>query len=145
LRAELLWRAQGDDELVFCHPEKGTPVPSGYFGPLVCEALRRGAIDRPMREFHDWRHTGITNAAGAGMEPMAIMKMVGHANFSTTQRCISLAGVTFGGQVAKLSKWYSVGTSIAFEALPPSVGRHSRTGASESAPVSDPQCAQPPG
>ena len=66
------------------------------WGRLTANAYLGDVLGRPMREYHDWRHTGITNAAGAGMEPMAIMKMAGHANFSTTQRYISLAGVTFG-------------------------------------------------
>ena len=57
-----------------------------------------------MREYHDWRHTGITNAAAAGMNPVAI---AGHADFKTTQRYIDLAGVVFGDQVRLLSTWYT--------------------------------------
>jgi integrase len=114
--AEELWEHwrrsafQGDDELVFCHPTKGTPVPSGYFGPLVKRALARAEVARPMREFHDWRHTGITNAAASGMEPMAIMQMAGHADFKTTERYIDLAGVVFGDEVAKLGARYAAAT-----------------------------------
>jgi integrase len=51
-----------------------------------------------MREYHDWRHTGITNAAAAGLDPLAIMTMAGHADFKTTQRYIDLAGVVFGAR-----------------------------------------------
>jgi integrase len=110
--AEELWqhrlrsRFQGQDELVFCHPVKGTPVPSGYFGPIVKLALARAGVEKPMREFHDWRHTGITNAAAARMSPLAIMRMAGHADFKTTQRYIDLAGVLFDDEVALLGDWY---------------------------------------
>ena len=91
------------DDYVFCHPSKGTPVPSGCFKPLVTEALRRAGLERPMREYHDWRHTGITNAAASGMPPIEIMAMAGHADFKTTERYIDLAGVVFSSSVDLLS------------------------------------------
>jgi integrase len=91
------------DDFVFCHPTKGTPVPSGYFKPLVVEALRRAGVERSMREYHDWRHTGITNAAASGMPPIEIMAMAGHADFKTTERYIDLAGVVFSSSVELLS------------------------------------------
>jgi hypothetical protein len=60
-----------------------------------------------MREFHDWRHTGITNAAAAGMSPLAIMRMAGHSDFKTTQRYIDLAGAVFADEVQRLSDWHA--------------------------------------
>jgi integrase len=120
--AEELWqhrrrsRFAGDDEFVFCHPHKGTPVPSGYFGTIMKSILARAGVDRPMREFHDWRHTGITNAAAAGMNPITIMTMAGHADFKTTQRYIDRAGVVFSDEVSRLSDWYgSSGTKSRYE------------------------------
>lgn len=59
-----------------------------------------------MWEFHDWRHTGITNAAAAGMSPIKIMQMAGHSDFKTTQRYIDLAGVVFADEVKLLRDWY---------------------------------------
>jgi integrase len=97
---------QAEDDFVFCHPSKGTPVPSGYFGTIMMIVLARAGISRKMREYHDWRHTGITNAAAAGMEPIMIMRMAGHADFKTTQTYIDLAGTIFSTEVAKLGKWY---------------------------------------
>lgn len=95
---------------------KGTPFVNGYFGEIVKEALARAGVEEPMREFHDWRHTGITNAAAAGMSPMAIMRMAGHSNFATTQRYIDLAGVLFGDEVARLGDWYGrVGTKNGYQ------------------------------
>jgi integrase len=119
--AEELWQHRrrsnfdGDDELVFCHPLKGTPIPSGYFSAIMKTALAVAGVNRPMREFHDWRHTGITNAAAAGMQPLAIMRMAGHSNFKTTQRYIDLAGVVFGDEVRRLSDWYGAGTKKRYE------------------------------
>ena len=97
---------------MFCHPHKGTHVPSGYFAKIMKSALSRAGIDRPMREYHDWRHTGITNAAAAGMEPMRIMQMAGHADFKTTQRYFDLAGVVFSTEVAKLGAWYGAAIAV---------------------------------
>jgi integrase len=48
-----------------------------------------------MRPFHDGRHTALTNAAVAGNAPAAIQARAGHADFSTAQRYIDLAGVAF--------------------------------------------------
>jgi integrase len=113
------WRRskfQADGELVFCHPLKGSPIASGYFGALVKTVLARSGVGRPMREFHDWRHTGITNAAAAGMNPVAIKQMAGHADFKTTQTYIDLAGVVFGSEASKQSAWYSTsGTKARYE------------------------------
>jgi integrase len=111
--AEELWQHRrrshfdGDDELVFCHPFKGSPICGGYFGEIVQSALGKAGVERPMREYHDWRHTGITNAAASGMNPLTIMTMAGHADFKTTQRYIDLAGVVFGDQAQLLSEWYA--------------------------------------
>lgn len=120
--SEALWehrrtsRYVGDDDLVFPHPLKGTPISGGYFGSRVKMALARAGVERHVREYHDLRHTGITNAAASGMSPMAIMRMAGHANFATTQRYIDLAEVIFGDEVTKLGDWYAgAGTKSGYE------------------------------
>jgi integrase len=115
--AEELWQHRrrshfaGDDERVFCHPAKGTAIAGGYFASIMKVALAYAGVEEPMREFHDWRHTGITNAAAAGMSPLAIMRMAGHSDFKTTQRYIDLAGVVFGDQVRRLSDWYGASST----------------------------------
>ena len=58
-------------------------------------ALVRAKVDKPMRPFHDGRHTSITNAAAAGVSPAALMARAGHSDFKTTQGYIDLAGETF--------------------------------------------------
>lgn len=111
--SEALWehrrssRYVGDDDLVFPHPLKGSPISGGYFGAHVRLALQRAGVEQHVREFHDLRHTGITNAAASGMSPLAIQRMAGHASFNTTQRYIDLAGVVFGDEIERLSAWYA--------------------------------------
>jgi hypothetical protein len=38
-----------------CGGSKNTPA---RYGELIRAALKRAAIEKDMREFHDWRHTG---------------------------------------------------------------------------------------
>lgn len=92
----------GDDELVFCHPTKGKPVGAQY-AAFLAEALARGKVTKKMRPFHDGRHTAITNDAASGNAPVAIQSRAGHASFSTTQRYIDLAGVTFRDEAERIS------------------------------------------
>lgn len=93
---------QGDDELVFCHPAKGSPLDPAIYATTFRKALKRAKITLPMRPFHDGRHTAITNDARAGNAPLAIQNRAGHASFSTTQRYIDLAGVTFREEADRL-------------------------------------------
>ena len=62
--------------------------------------LELAGIDRPVRPFHDGRHSNITNAAAAGVSPAALQAQAGHSSFSTTQGYIDLAGVTFTEEAA---------------------------------------------
>jgi integrase len=84
----------GDDELVFCHPE-GSPLDHKRYAVTLAAALERARVKHRVRPFHDFRHTAITHAAAAGNAPAAIQARAGHADFSTTQRYINLAGVVF--------------------------------------------------
>jgi integrase len=102
--AEELWQVrrrsgfQGDDERVFCHPERG----SAYrIAPTYKAAVRR-AFDRAGLEWperfrlcHDLRVTAITTDARNGTDPIAIMANAGHASYSTTKRYVKMAGVVF--------------------------------------------------
>ncbi len=58
-------------------------------------ALAKAKITKPVRPFHDGRHGHLTNAAAAGVSPAALQACAGHADMSTTQRYIDLAGVRF--------------------------------------------------
>lgn len=85
----------GDQEHVFCHPEKGTPLDHSRYGDTFKLALGRAEIADRVRPFHDGRHAAITNDAAAGNAALAVMKRAGHSDFRTTQLYIDLAGVEF--------------------------------------------------
>jgi integrase len=67
-------------------------------------ALARAKVERPLRPFHDGRHTSITNAAAAGTPPAALQARAGHSDYSTTQLYIDLAGETFRGEAERLEQ-----------------------------------------
>lgn len=99
--SELLWEQRrqtsfdGDNDLVFPHPQKGTPLDPARYAETLRSALKKAGIEQPLRPFHDGRHSSLTNAAAAGLAPAALQARAGHASFSTTQTYIDLAGVRF--------------------------------------------------
>jgi len=99
------WRTtqfRGDDELVFCHPSKGTPVdPARLSRVYLKPALRRAGIDRSCRPFHDLRHTSLTHCAAAGNPQIYVQARAGHAQGSTTERYMHAGQVAFPGAVEK--------------------------------------------
>jgi integrase len=108
--AEELWQHrrgtafQGEDELVFCHPERGTIYRAETFKAALTAALKAAGVEKAPRPFHDLRHTAITNDAAAGSSPIAVMTKAGHANMSTTKRYLHLAGVVFRDEAAALER-----------------------------------------
>jgi integrase len=93
---------QADDELVFCHPDKGTPLdPSRLSREHLKPALEHAAITKPFRPFHDLRHTALTHEAAAG-NPMAYLQQkAGHSQSAITERYIHAAQVHFPGAAAR--------------------------------------------
>lgn len=93
---------RGDDELVFCHPQKGTPLdPSRLARIYLRPALKRAGITKPFRPFHDLRHTALTHEAAAG-NPMAYVQLkAGHSQSAITERYIHAAQVLFPGAAAR--------------------------------------------
>jgi integrase len=89
---------QGEDDLVFCHPELGTPLdPSKLARHYLRPALLRAGITKPFRPFHDLRHTALTHEAAAG-NPMAYIQLkAGHSQGQITERYIHAAQVLFPG------------------------------------------------
>jgi len=99
------WREsafQGDDELVFAHPLKGTPLdPARLAREHLRPALKRAGITKPFRPFHDLRHTALTHEAAAG-NPMAYVQLkAGHSQSAITERYIHAAQVHFAGAAAR--------------------------------------------
>ncbi len=72
-----------DDDLVFAHPTKGTPLD----GAKVTKRFKAACLDagvRPIR-FHDLRHTFATRLAASGTPIRTIQEFLGHADSKTTQ------------------------------------------------------------
>jgi integrase len=99
------WRQsayQADEDLVFCHPLKGTPLdPARLARCYLRPALKRAGIAKPFRPFHDLRHTALTHEAAAG-NPMAYVQLkAGHSQSAITDRYIHAAQVLFPGAAAR--------------------------------------------
>ncbi len=73
---------QGDDDLVFCHPDTGRPLDRSKVRKRFKAAAARAAL-RPVR-FHDLRHTFGTRMAAAGVPLRTIQEWMGHRDFKTT-------------------------------------------------------------
>jgi integrase len=108
--AEELWQHRrriafsGDEERVFCHPTKGSPLDHKRYARTLNAAMARAKVEKTMRPFHDGRHTSITNSAAAGLSPAALMARAGHSDFKTTQGYIDLAGETFRAEAELLEQ-----------------------------------------
>ena len=99
------WRStsyRGDDDLVFGHPTKGTPVDTSRLAKRYLKpALARAGIEKPFRPFHDLRHTSLTHAAAAGNPQIYVQARAGHSHGSITERYMHAAQVLFPGAAAK--------------------------------------------
>jgi len=99
------WRRteyRGDDDLVFGHPPKGTPVDTSKLAKRYLKpALARAGIEKPFRPFHDLRHTSLTHAAAAGNPQIYVQARAGHSQGSITERYMHAAQVLFPGAAEK--------------------------------------------
>jgi integrase len=95
------WRRaayRSDDDLVFGHPTKGTPVDTSRLAKRYLKpALARAGIEKPFRPFHDLRHTSLTHAAAAGNPQIYVQARAGHSQGSITERYMHAAQVLFPG------------------------------------------------
>jgi integrase len=74
---------QGDDDLVFAHPQTGNPLDRSKVTKRFKQACRDGGV-RVIR-FHDLRHTFATRLAASGQPMRTIQEFLGHADSKTTQ------------------------------------------------------------
>jgi integrase len=108
--ADALWQRrrvtafQGDNELVFCHPKRGSKIDHEWFAGLFRSALKAAGIEEYLRPFHDLRHASLTNGAAAGEGPLELMTRAGHRSMSTTKQYLHLAGATFPDAAAALEQ-----------------------------------------
>lgn len=93
---------KGDQELVFCHAERGTVYRAEWFASALTAALKAAGVDADLRAFHDLRHASLTNGAAAGESPIALMTRAGHTNMSTTKTYLHLAGTVFRDEADRL-------------------------------------------
>jgi integrase len=94
----------GDDELVFCHPTRGSRLDAKWFAAEFRAALDAAGITDRVRPFHDLRHTAITHDAAAGASELAVMAKAGHRSMSTTKTYLHLAGVVFRREADELER-----------------------------------------
>ena len=95
-------RYRTDDSLVFCHPALGSPLdPSALSRRYLRPALRRAAITKPFRPWHDLRHTALTHEAAAGNPQAYVQLKAGHSQGSITERYIHAAQVLIPGAAAR--------------------------------------------
>ncbi len=94
-----------DDDLVFHHPSKGTPLdPARLAREHLQPALKAAGITRPFRPFHDLRHTALTHEAAAG-NPLAYIQLkAGHSHSAITERYIHAAQVQFAGAAERAER-----------------------------------------
>jgi integrase len=106
--AEELWQLrrrsayQGDDEYVFCHPERGSRLRAEAFAAALRDALDAAGIPDYVRPFHDLRHAAITNNAAAGASPIGLMTWAGHSDMKKVY--LHLAGVVFRDEAEALER-----------------------------------------
>jgi integrase len=95
-------RYRADDSLVFCHPALGSPLdPSKLTRCYMRPALKRAAITKPFRAWHDLRHTALTHETAAGNPQAYVQLKAGHSQGSITERYIHAAQVLFPGAAAR--------------------------------------------
>lgn len=73
---------QDDEDLVFCHPQRGTVLDHSDLVRRFKLALAAAGV-RPIR-FHDLRHTFGTRMAAAGVPLRTLQEWMGHRDFNTT-------------------------------------------------------------
>lgn len=87
-----------DDDPVFAHPSKGTPLdPARLARVYLKHALHTAGITKPFRPYHDLRHTALTHDAAAGNPLTYIQHRAGHSQTQITQRYIHAAQTQFAG------------------------------------------------
>lgn len=81
---------QGEDDLVFCHPQTGHPYDSSQARIRFYAAMKAAGMEhRCGRDggitFHSLRHTFGTRMAAAGVPMRTLQEWMGHRNLATTE------------------------------------------------------------
>jgi integrase len=84
-------RYRHGESLVFCHPTLGTPLDAGKVSGYMRKAIVAAGITRPIRAWHDLRHTALTHDAASGNPAVYVQARAGHAQASMTERYVHAA------------------------------------------------------
>jgi integrase len=88
----------GPEDLVFCHPLKGTALRGDSLArDYIRQAYRRAGITKLVRPMHTLRHTRLTYEAAAGNPHAYIQTKAGHSDGRMTERYIHAAQIRFPG------------------------------------------------
>jgi integrase len=82
---------------VFCHLALGTPLDASKMSAYMRNAIAKAGIERPLRSWHDLRHTALTHDAAAGNPAVYVQARAGHAQATMTERYVHAAHVAFPG------------------------------------------------
>ena len=93
-----------DDDFVFGHPERGTPLDPKWYSGEFKTALKAAGISDYVRPCHDARHGSLTNGAAGGENPLKLMARAGHKSFNTTRRYLHMAGEVFHDEADALDE-----------------------------------------
>jgi integrase len=94
-------RCRGDDELVFGHPDLGTPLdPAELTRSYVKPALRKAGTTKKIQPWHGLRHTALTIDAATGAPNAYVHAKAGHSTFSIAERYVHAAQVAFLGRLS---------------------------------------------
>src|SRR5262249_60391995 len=85
------------ESLVFCHPQLGTPVDASKVSAYMRKAITKAGIERPIRPWHDLRHTALTHDAASGNPAVYVQARAWHAQATMTERYVHAAQVAFPG------------------------------------------------
>jgi integrase len=95
------WKAsryRGDEDLVFGHPDLGTPLdPSELTRSYVKPALKAAGITKKIQPWHGLRHTALTMDAAVGNPNIYLQSKAGHSSFTITERYVHAAQTAFPG------------------------------------------------
>src|SRR5262245_52912664 len=65
------------------------------------KAVLRAGITKPIRVFHDLRHTALTHTAASGAPAIYVQARAGHSQAAVTERYLHAAQVAFPGVVER--------------------------------------------
>jgi integrase len=90
---------QGDDDLVFPHPQTGDVLDHSHLVRRFKRAREKAEV-RPVR-FHDLRHSFAVRVAAAGVPMRTLQEWLGHRDHKTTLRYADYAPSAHEGEMAE--------------------------------------------